>query len=312
MKIDPVTILLKKDFNPPIKFFFISGNEISLIQKIKTVIIEKYQKLSNASLEHIEDINGVFDGVGLFEDKKIFLIKSCNGLDESSLFKFRNISGIIIFVQENSPKIKKIKNIFAKDIESCVIDCYELSKEAKIKILNYFLSHSDIKIDKNLYWFLLEKLNNKYGFFEDGLGKILQLKPKDINLINVKKLISINEVGKDKLYFSILNKNSEIIDNYKEKVLTTSDVNEFYYYCKFFCQLIIESQNEDEYNKKIPAYLFNEKKFLVDVYRQFDSKKKKLLLKLLSSTEKVIRKDNNLSVIYGLRFLLSIKKIVTS
>ena len=177
-------------------------------------------------------------------------------------------------------------------------------------IIRYF--PSDIKIDKNLYWFLLEKLNNKYGFFEDGLGKILQLKPKDINLINVKKLISINEVGKDKLYFSILNKNSEIIDNYKEKVLTTSDVNEFYYYCKFFCQLIIESQNEDEYNKKIPAYLFNEKKFLIDVYRQFDSKKKKLLLKLLSSTEKVLRKDNNLSVIYGLRFLLSIKKIVTS
>ena len=81
---------------------------------------------------------------------------------------------------------------------------------------------------------------------------------------------------------------------------------------QIFCQLIIESENEQEYNKKIPLYLFKEKKFLIDVYRQFDVKKKKLLLKLLSSTEKVLRKENNLSLIYGLRFLLSIKKIVTS
>ena len=114
------------------------------------------------------------------------------------------------------------------------------------------------------------------------------------------------------MYFSILKNNSKIINDYKEKVLTTSDVNELYYYCKFFCQLIIESENEQEYNKKIPLYLFKEKKFLIDVYRQFDVKKKKLLLKLLSSTEKVLRKENNLSLIYGLRFLLSIKKIVTS
>ena len=312
MKIDPISALLTKDINPSIKFFFISGNEITLIQKIKTIIIEKYQEASNASIKYVEDINGIFDGVGLFEDKKIFLVKNCNGLNENSLIRFREISGIIIFVQENSPKIKKIKNIFVKDKDSCVIDCYELSKEAKIKILNYFLSSSDIKIEKNIYWFLIEKLNNKYGFFEDGLSKVLQLKQKDINLINIKKLISIDGAGKDKLYFSILKNNSKIINDYKEKVLTTSDVNELYYYCKFFCQLIIESENEQEYNKKIPLYLFKEKKFLIDVYRQFDVKKKKLLLKLLSSTEKVLRKENNLSLIYGLRFLLSIKKIVTS
>ncbi len=312
MKIDPISVLLIKDFNPSIKFFFISGNEITLIQKTKAIIIEKYQEVSNASIQYVEDINEVFDGVGLFEDKKIFLVKNCNGIDENSLIRFRKISGIIIFVQENSPKIKKIKNIFVKDKDSCVIDCYELSKEAKIKILNYFLSTSDIKIEKNLYWFLIEKLNNKYGFFEDSLTKILQLKQKDINLINIKKLISIDGAGKDKLYFSILNNNSKIIDDYREKILTASDVNELYYYCKFFCQLIIESENEQEYNKKIPLYLFKEKKFLIDVYRQFNAKKKKLLIKLLSSTEKILRKENNLSLIYGLRFLLSIKKIVIS
>ena len=312
MKLEPISVLLKENFSPSKKFYFISGNEITLIQKIKTLIIEKYQKLSNASLEHIENINDAYDGAGLFEEKKIFLVKGFNGLDESSLNKFRDISGIVMFIHENSQKIKKIKNIFLKNSDSCVVDCYELNRDSKIKILNEFLNNANIKIEKNLYWFLIDKLNNKYGFFEDSLNKIFQLKQEDVNLINIKKLISIDEAGKDKLYFSILNKNSEIVDVYKEKILTNSDVNELYYYCKFFCQLIIDSKNEAEYNKKIPAYLFKEKGFLIDIYRRFDSRKKKLLLKLLSSTERVLRKENNLSLIHGLRFLLGIKKITVS
>ena len=312
MKIDPVSILLRQDFDPSVKFLFISGNEITLIQSIKRLIIEKYQDISKVSLEQIEDISDIYDSAGLFGDKKIFLVKSCNGLNENSLNKFRDTSSLIVFVQENSPKIKKIKNIFVKDKDSYMIDCYELKKEDKVKIINGFLSSSNLKIEKNLYWFLVEKLNNKYGFLKDSLDKILQLKPEEINLTNIKKLVSIDEAGKDKLYFSILNKNSEIIRIYKEKILTSADVGEFYYFCKFFCQLIIESQNKDEYKKRIPAYLFKEKKFLIDIYERFNLNKRILLLNLLSSTEKALRKENGLSLMFGLRFLLSIKKIATS
>ena len=313
MKIDPIDLLLKKDFTPSKKkFYFISGNEVTLIQKIKAIIIEKYHEFSKASLEYVENINDVSDGIGLFEDKKIFLVKNCIGLDVSILNKFRETSGIIIFIQENSPKIKKIKNIFIKDGDSYVIDCYELNRDAKIKILNESLISSKIKIEKDIYWFLVEKLDNRFGFFDDSLSKVLQLKQENINFVNIKKLISINEDGKDKLYFSILNKNSDIIGVYREKILTSSDVNELYYYCRFFCQLIIDSKNEDEYNKKIPIYLFKEKRFLIDIYRRFNSKKKKLLIELLSSTEKILRNENNLSLISGLRFLLTIKKITIS
>ena len=313
MKIDPIDLLLKKDFTPSKKkFYFISGNEVTLIQKIKSIIIEKYHEFSKASLEYVENINDVSDDIGLFEDKTIFLVKNCTGLDESVLNKFRETFGIIIFIQENSPKIKKIKNIFIKDRDSYLIDCYELNRDAKIKILNESLISSKIKIEKNLYWFLVERLSNRFGFFDDSLSKVLQLKQENINFVNIKKLISINEDGKDKLYFSILNKNSDIIGIYREKILTSSDVNELYFYCKFFCQLIIDSKSEDEYNKKIPIYLFKEKRFLIDIYRRFSSKKKKLLIELLSSTEKILRNENNLSLISGLRFLLTIKKITIS
>jgi len=76
--------------------------------------------------------------------------------------------------------------------------------------------------------------------------------------------------------------------------------------------LIIESKSEDEYIKKIPTYLFKEKHRLIEIFRKYNLKKKKLLIRLLSSTEKVLRKDSNLSLVFGLRFLLNIKKITIS
>ena len=68
---------------------------------------------------------------GLFEEKKIFVVNNCKGVEERSLDNFRNTNGIFIFVQENSQKIKKIKNIFLKDKDSLLIDCYELDKDSK-------------------------------------------------------------------------------------------------------------------------------------------------------------------------------------
>ena len=80
---------------------------------------------------------------GLFEEKKIFVVNNCKGVEERSLDNFRNTNGIFIFVQENSQKIKKIKNIFLKDKDSLLIDCYKLDKDSKIKILNDFLESKD-------------------------------------------------------------------------------------------------------------------------------------------------------------------------
>jgi len=58
--------------------------------------------------------------------------------------------------------------------------------------------------------------------------------------------------------------------------------------------------------------LFREKNFLIDVFKKYNSEKKKMLLSLLSSTEKLLRKQNSLSLANGLRFFLNIKKITIS
>lgn len=312
MKIDPINILLDTQFLPDKKFYFISGNEATFMQKIASIIIKCCKKNEKILIKNIETLDGVVDDMELFEDKKLFVAKNCKSITKENLENLKKISGKFIFIQENSQKIKKIKNFFSKNEDSYLIDCYELNRSSKIKILNQFININKIEIGQNIYWFLVDKLDDKFVFLESTLNKILELDNKDVNIGNIKKIININDGGKDKVFFSLLKKNKDIIYVYKEKIITHSDVNELYYYSKYFCQLIIDSNNEEEYSRKIPVYLFKEKYFLIDVYKKYNSKKKKLLLDLLSYTEKILRKQSGLSLIFGLRFILRIKKITIS
>ena len=312
MKIDPVSILLSENFRIDKKIYFISGNEKTLMHKIKATIIGKYQKDKNATITNIDTIKDFVEEAGLFDDHKIFLVNMCKGIDEKNLENIKNSHGVFIFVDENSQKIKKIKSLINKDRDSGLIDCYELERESKIKILKKFLSDKSLNISQDVYWLLIDKLDSRYGFFENSLNQIIELDEKDLSLNNVKKLLTISDTGKEKIFFDLFKKNKDIVDLYRNKIVTNTDVNEFYFYIKFFCQLIIESKSEDEYKKKIPIYLFKEKHKLIEIFRKYNLKKKKLLIRLLSSTENVLRKDSNLSLVFGLRFLLNIKKITIS
>ena len=312
MKIDPVSILLNENFRIDKKIYFISGNEKTLMQKIKATIVGRYQKNRNVRITNIDTVKDFVEEASLFEDHKIFLVNGCKGIDEKSLENIKGSNDIFIFVDENSQKIKKIKSLFNRDKDSYLIDCYELDRETKIKFLKKFLTDNSLNISQDVYWLLIDKLDSKYSFFENSLNQIVALDEKDLTLNNVKKLLTISDSGKEKIFFNLLKKNKEIVDLYRNKILTNTDVNEFYFYIKFFCQLIIESKSEEEYQKKIPVYLFKEKHKLIDIFRKYNSKKKKLLIKLLSMTEKVLREDSNLSLVFGLRFLLNIKKITIS
>ena len=312
MKINSLNILINQSFFLDKKFYFISGNEKTLMEKIKSIIVEGYKLKENAQIKNIDTISDFVDEVGLFGDKNIYIVNGCKGLDNEALNSIRNSQSNFIFLQENSHKIKKVKNLFSLDRDSYLIDCYELDKESKIKILNEFLKINKLKISQDVYWYLIDKLDSKYIFFEKNLIKVLELGEKNITMDKIKKVLTIDESGKGRIFFSLLHKNKKIIELYRDKITNNSDVNEVYYYSKFFCQLIIDCNSEDEYKKRIPLYLFKEKNYLIDFYRKYNSKKKKLLLKLLSSTENILRKESGLSLVVGLRFLLNIKKITIS
>ena len=312
MKLDPLNLLLNKDFRLNKNLYLIGGNEITLMEKICSTIVEAYRSNEDISINRIDIIDNFNVGKGLFENKKIFVGKNCKGLNEDNLNKIKNTNDVFVFLQENSSKTKKIKNIIAKDKESYLIDCYEIDKSSKIKILTEFLKFNQKEISEDLYWFLIEKLDNKYIFLENSLNKVLELEQTDLTTKNIKKILTLDDSGSEKIFFNLLKRNKKIIEAYREKILNPSDVNDLYYSCRFFCNMIIESSDENDYSRKIPIYLYKEKSFLIDVYRRYNTRKKKMLLKLLSTTENLLRKNVNLSLIYGLRFLLNIKKITIS
>ena len=312
MKIDPLNILLNKDFKLNKKFYFIGGNETSLMEKICSKIINKYQEEQNSVKVEIDSINNFINEKGLFEDKRVFFGKNCKDINEKNLNNIRNTDDIFVFFQENSQKTKKIKSIFINDNDSFLIDCYELDNNSKVKILNKFLSAKKIKMDEGMYWFLVEKLDKRYAFLENSLIKISELDKKDITPVNLKKILTNGALGNEGLFFNVLKKNNEIIKLYRERVINPSEASDFYYNCKFFCQLIIDCENENEFSKKIPIYLFREKNFLINVYRKYNLTKRKMLLNLLLSAEKLFRKHKSLSLTSGLRFFLNIKKITIS
>ena len=104
MKLDPLELLLNENFELNKKFLLISGNEITLIEKIQSEITRKFKE-GGGTIENIESIDDFTEELGLFENKKLFLGRGCKGLEKEGLEKLKKIEGSFIFIQENSKKI---------------------------------------------------------------------------------------------------------------------------------------------------------------------------------------------------------------
>ena len=125
-------------------------------------------------------------------------------------------------------------------------------------------------------------------------------------------MITKNDSGIDKIFFQILNKNEKLVNLYNNKITNNKEVNSFYFSFKQMCLLIINNENEYEFSKNIPRYLFKEKGFLLNLFKKYNNNKKQRLVNLLDETEKQVRKTGDLSLVIGLRFMLSFKKITIS
>ena len=71
MKIDPINILINSKFKTDKPFYFISGNEHTLIYKVKESLIKIINKDGDFDLEKIKDIGSFKNNIGLFNDKNI-------------------------------------------------------------------------------------------------------------------------------------------------------------------------------------------------------------------------------------------------
>ena len=85
MKLDPINILLNKEFNYNKRFYFISGNEVSLIEKVCDSIIEKYQSKETYIKSKLDTLDNFKNEDTLFGSRNIYLGKNCKGLKEENI-----------------------------------------------------------------------------------------------------------------------------------------------------------------------------------------------------------------------------------
>ena len=312
MKTDPINLILNKNFTIDKSFYFISGNEITLMNKIKNILIDTAKSNETHNIEKIKKISLKTDGANLFSKEKVFIVSDVIDANADTLDKLTNNRDIFIFFQENSTKNKSLKNLITKRDDACLFDCYELTKDMKSRLLTNELREAKINIDKDLFWQIIEMLDDRYMFFENELEKIKAFKSTALSYEQIKKIISKNGTNVEKLFFNLFKDNAKIIDDYNLKISTSSDVNYLYYIIKQYSNLIISNDNEKDLEKNIPRYLFREKDFLIRLFRSYGSAKKKLLINLLLKSEMAIKQNNQVSFLLGLRMLLSFKKISIS
>ena len=311
MKVEPINLILNKNFKHEAKVYFISGNEITLMNKVKDFLIEKLKKNNSFELQRVKNLKSINRDVGLFNKKMLYIVSDVDGVNEGLINSFDNDS-VFLFHCENSPKINSVKRTFLVLKNSFVIDCYELNKDTKIKIVKDFLLYNNLEIEKDLFWHFVDMLDNKYMLLEKELEKIKEVGQENINYNTLIKTISKIDIVDDKIFFKLMDTNEDIISSYNSKITNQAEANKLYFTIKKFTDLIIDNEDEKDFEKNIPKYLFREKNTLVSIFQRFSFKKKKNLINLLFKTDISMRKNASLSVVIGLRFLLNLKKIIIS
>ena len=312
MRIDPIELIINPDANNKKTFYFISGNEFTLMEKTKNVIFDIYNKKSGFNKKKIKNLSQYKSEIGLFESRNIYLIDDVKNIEEDYLDKIKLNEDVFVFISENSPKNKSLKNIFLKRSDSFLIDCYEMNKQIKVRLFNSYLNKKNIILEKDLFWKVVDILDNKYLFFEKELDKLSLLENQNINEDNLIRLISRSSPNIEKIFFRILDKSDVLIDNYNKNISNQNDVYNLFASVKKYCSLIINNDNLNDFENSIPKYLFREKNFLLSLFNYLDNNKRKKIITLVSNTEKTMRINNELTMVICLRFLLNLKRIITS
>jgi len=313
MKINSEEILLNPNYKVDKFPYFLSGNEETLIKQIEEILINKFKQNGFVEKERLEKIENYNNSRGLFHNSKLIILTSIANVTKLEIEKIIKNGDMLIISCANNLKDKLVKKIFLTELNYKLILCYKLDQELKIKILNYHLGQNNIAISKDVFWYLLECLDDRSIFFHNELKKICLKRNASYSFYDIKKIINQKiDPENEKLFFNILSKNIEIINLYKSTISTVSDFYSFFHNFKFYFNIIINNQTEQRVIENFPKYLFKHKKSFIVIYKKINSEKKNKLSNLIFKTENLIRKNNNQYESIGLRFLLNFKKIVTA
>tara|TARA_Y100001970_G_scaffold281499_1_gene392399 strand:- start:7 stop:948 length:942 start_codon:yes stop_codon:yes gene_type:complete len=313
MKIDSVDFVLNTNKYLDKSFYFISGNETSFIEKVKDTIINYYKTTLGHSIKRVKNIESVQQTTeSLFHKKELALISDLGSFSEKSIELYENKDFVYVFILPNSPKVNTFKRKIQNNKNSYLLECYSLSKEMKIRIVNFYCEKEGVSFDEETFWFLIESLDERYKFLENDLDKVFLLDKEFQSVKYLKSVLTRSNSEGDKIFFNIYKDNDFIINAYRDNILDQNDLSSFFYTIKNNIFLIIYNDSIIDFEKKIPRYLFKEKNIFLKIYKNISVAKKKKLTDLIYSTEKNLRQHRDLNLLIGLRFFLNLKKIIIS
>lgn len=314
MKINAEKILLDSNFDLKDNMFFVSGNEETMISKIKLFLIKRLTQKNFNETEVTENkkfnnqTENNYNG-SLFSSKKILVHKNPIIDDINNLVK--SDADALIVINTNSKKNIKIKKEFELSKNFYSINCYETSKPFKKRFFDFFINKNKLKLSKEAYWFFLDHSDNKFLIFENELKKLIDFQKEEITLNEVKLLMSKGDFQKaELLFFSILSKPNDIIETTRDVLGTQSDNYYFLQRTKFFIEIFLKAKNESDLISLFPKYLFNEKEKIKKIFNKINKKKIIMMLTLIKKTELLFRLHSNMQFIISQRFLLNLRKII--
>ena len=308
MKINPESFIANEELCLEYKSIFISGNDENYIYSLLNLLVSNFTKSGYVKKKINENKNVLPDLFGA-SNKHVFVCNKYLGNKEVEEIEMGD--DVFIFYEKTSPKNRALKQFFSNSKQRALLECYELDQNKKKIILNSFIKKHDLSLESDVYWFLLDLLDNRFSILIKELEKVLLLN----NINNVADLINVLSPEKsaeaNKFYFKINLKKESIIPFLNSSINSLSDFYSYFAYFKIYSFLMFSSKNVRELDNGIPKYLFREKEGLLLLFKQLNEDKKKLLSSLIQKTEGLVRKNPGLYKALFFRFVLNYKKIIS-
>ena len=308
MKISPESFIENEESCLKHKSIFISGNDENYIYSLLNILVSSFTKNGYVK-KNLNEGNDVLPDLFGASNKHVFICNKYLGNKEVEEIEIGE--DVFIFYEKTSPKNRSIKQFFSNSKKRVLLECYELDQNKKKIILNSFIKKHSLSVESNVYWVLLDLLDNRFSLLNKELEKVLLLN----NINDLSELTSALSPEKtaeaNKFYFKINLSKETIVPFLNSSINSLSDFYSYFSYFKAYSLLMLTSKNVQELDNKIPKYLFREKEGLLSLFRRLNKNKKTLLSSLIQKAERLVRKNPGLYKTLFFRFVLNYKKIIS-
>ena len=318
MKINPEKIITDQSLSfANNRIFLINGNEDTYIEKISATIVERLRGQGFEEVEKQNEIRNLPEDLlineqSLFHNKKITIFNNIKNFDIEGVERLNLEDRAIIIIDKKIKNSSKLKNYFNLSKILVCVSCYDLSKEVKKKIADYFFSKNNIVLEKDCYWFFLDRSSDKYMLFENEIIKMISYDKKIISVKDLTLLLSVqSNENIDNLFFTILMRPNNIITESLRTINSSTDSYLLLQRAKLYLGFFLLSTNQLDASNNFPKYLFLVKDKYLNIFGKLSLQKKIFFITLVKRTEILLRKNNDMHLIVIQRFLLNLKKLLT-